>query len=77
MDIHNLNSFVIPLLAALGFTILAVLVAVNLGLNDSLKSARLGFSDLSRYAIICSSLNKTCSAISSGRVTLLSISRRN
>ncbi len=31
MDIHNLSSFVIPLLAALGFTILAVLLAVYLG----------------------------------------------
>jgi hypothetical protein len=31
MDIHDLKSFVIPLMAALGLTVLAVLVAVYLG----------------------------------------------
>jgi hypothetical protein len=31
MDIHDLKSVVIPLMAALGLTILAVLVAVSLG----------------------------------------------
>jgi hypothetical protein len=35
-------------------------------LNDSLKGARLSFSNLSRYAGVCSSLNKICSAALSG-----------
>jgi hypothetical protein len=57
------------------------LIATYLGIAwDGVKGIRgpkLGFSDQSSYAEVCSSLKKTGSATPSGPTALLSISRRN